>query len=88
MIAAPDSIALLAPQTISPSTMSPSASGVCMIASHVRCTCIREKPEYIDSKLADIITLDPTVPAARNAIYDTPSTWPSIMPSPKPSPNR
>ena len=53
---------------------SPSVNGVCMIASHVRWTCMREKPEYIASKLADIITLDATVPAARNAMYDTPST--------------
>ncbi len=88
MIATPDSIDLLAAQITSPSTMSPSVSGVCMIASHVRCTCIREKPEYIDSKLADIITLDATVPAARNAMYDTPSTCPTISPRPKPRPNR
>ncbi len=79
---------MLAAHTTSPSTMSPSVSGVCMIASHVLCTCIREKPEYIDSKLADIITLDATVPAARNEMYDTPSTRPTISPSPKPSPNR
>lgn len=88
MIAMPDSTALLAAQSISPSTTSPSVSGACMMASHVRCTCMRENAEYIDSKLADIITLDAVVPAARKAIYDTPCTSPTSRPSPRPSPNR
>ncbi len=68
MIATPDSTALLAAHSTSPSTTSPSVSGACMMASQVRCTCMREKAEYIDSKLADIITLEAVVPAARKAM--------------------
>ena len=88
MIARPDSTDLLAAHSSSPSTTSPSVSGAYRMASHVRCTCMRENAEYIASKLADIIVLEATVPAARKAMYDTPSTWPTSRPRPKPMPNR
>ena len=42
----------------------------------------------ITEELADIITDDDTVPAARNAIYETPSTCPTISPRPSPKPNK
>ncbi len=39
-----------------------------MIASQVRCTCMREKAEYIASKVALFMVLEHTTPAARNAM--------------------
>ena len=57
-------------------------TGAFMIASQVRCTCMREKLEYIASNDALIIVLEHTVPAARNAMYGMPPTSGSIAPSP------
>jgi hypothetical protein len=50
-IAAVDSTAFDAAQIHSANTTSSSEIGALMIASHVRCTCIRENAEYIASKL-------------------------------------
>ena len=46
-------VALLAAQKISPSSRSSTASGVCRIASHVFCTCMREKAPHSDSNFAE-----------------------------------
>ena len=55
--------------TAQASTVDPSSSvtGALSMASHVFCTCMREKPEYIASKDAVFIVLEHTVPAARKA---------------------
>ena len=45
-----------------------------MIASHVRCTCIRENAEYIASKLDVNIALWHTMPVPMNAMYFMPPT--------------
>ena len=55
--AIPDNRLLLAAQKISDSTMSSSVMGVLRIASQVRCSCIRAKPEYSASKLALFMVL-------------------------------
>jgi hypothetical protein len=55
--ARPDSRLLLAAQTISENTMSSSVMGVLSIASQVRCSCMRAKPEYSASKLALFMVL-------------------------------
>ncbi len=73
---------LLAAHTHSATSTSSSVIGAFMIASHVFCTCMREKPEYIASKEAAIIVLEQTVPAARNAMYEVPKTSGSMRPSP------
>ncbi|OIQ75709.1 hypothetical protein GALL_426230 [mine drainage metagenome] len=65
-MATPLSIALLAAQVSSPSSTSSSDVGVTRMASHVFCTCMREKAEYSASKLAAIITLMQMAPDARN----------------------
>ena len=74
--------ALLAAQTISPATMSSSVSGALMIASQVFCTCMREKPEYIDSNDAVNMVAVHSWPAAKNAMYVMPSTDGSSAPRP------
>ena len=66
--AIPDNRLLLAAHTASPMSTSSSVTGAFMIASHVRCTCMRENPEYIASNEALIIVLEHTIPAARNAM--------------------
>ena len=45
-----------------------------MIASHVFCMCIREKAEYIASKLDVNIALWQTMPVPMNAMYFIPPT--------------
>jgi hypothetical protein len=64
---------------------SSSAIGALMIASQVRCTCIRENAEYMPSKLDVNIALWHTMPVPMNATYDMPSTSPIIDPIPYPS---
>ena len=56
-----------------------------MIASQVRCTCIREKAEYIASKLDVNIALWHTIPVPRKAMYFMPPTSGTNAPIPKPS---
>src|SRR5437762_10058602 len=79
---APESHALLAAQTISPATTSSMVSGAYRIASQVFCPCMREKPENIDSKEAVNIVAEQSVPAAKKAMYDIPSTEGNSAPSP------
>src|SRR6266702_173592 len=81
-IAAPESTLFDAAQASSASTTSSRSTGAFMIASQVRCTCMREKAEYIASKVALFMVLEHTTPAARNAMEDTPPTCGSIEPSP------
>jgi hypothetical protein len=50
-MAAVETTAFDAAQTHSANTTSSSDSGALMIASQVRCMCMREKAEYIASKL-------------------------------------
>src|SRR5687767_7131228 len=85
--ALPDRKALLAAQTASPVNTSSSVTGAFMMASQVRCTCMREKPEYIASNDALVMMLEHTVPAARKAMYDVPKTSGSMRPSPYPKPS-
>ena len=61
-------IAFDAAQTHSASITSSSEIGALMIASHVRCTCMRENAEYIASKLDVNIALWQTIPVPRNAM--------------------
>ncbi len=44
-------------QVSSPSITSSSVIGAFMIASQVRCTCMREKPEYSTSNVAAFMVL-------------------------------
>ncbi len=53
-----------------------------MIASHVRCTCIRENAEYIASKLDVNIALWQTMPVPMNAMYFIPPTSGTKAPIP------
>ena len=53
-----------------------------MIASHVRCTCMRENAEYMPSKLAVNIALWQTMPVPMNAMYVMPPTSPINAPMP------
>ncbi len=67
-IATPESTLLEAAQASSASTTSSRSTGAFMMASQVRCTCMREKAEYMDSNVALFIVLEHTTPAARNAM--------------------
>ena len=63
-IAVVDTTAFDAAQIHSANTTSSSDSGALMIASQVRCMCIRENAEYIASKLDVNIALWQTMPGA------------------------
>src|ERR1700704_3136778 len=67
-MATPERKLLLVAQASSASTTSSSSTGAFMMASQVRCTCMREKAEYMDSNVALFIVLEHTIPAARNAM--------------------
>ncbi len=67
-IAVPDSVALAAAHSSSPAITSSSVTGAFMIASQVRCTCMREKAEYSASNEAAFMVEAHTVPAARKAM--------------------
>ncbi len=81
-IAAVDTTAFDAVQIHSASITSSSDSGALMIASHVRCTCIRENAEYIASKLDVNIALWHTMPVPMNAMYFMPPTSGTNAPMP------
>jgi hypothetical protein len=53
-----------------------------LIASHVRCTCIRENAEYIASKLDVNIALWQTIPVPMKAMYFMPPTSGTKAPMP------
>ena len=53
-----------------------------MIASHVRCMCIRENAEYIASKLDVNIALWHTIPVPMKAMYFIPPTSGTNAPMP------
>src|SRR6185369_9848071 len=84
-MAAVDVTAFDAAQIHSANITSSSEMGALMIASQVRCTCIRENAEYIASKLEVNIALWHTMPVPRNAMYFMPSTSGTNAPMPKPS---
>src|SRR6185503_10638930 len=67
-MARPDRNALLVAHSSSASATSSRVIGAFMIASQVRCTCMREKPEYIASKVALFMVEKHTVPAAMNTM--------------------
>ena len=67
-MARPERKLLLVVHASSASTTSSSCSGAFMMASQVRCTCMREKAEYSDSKVALLAVEKHTVPAARKAM--------------------
>ena len=73
---------LVAAHTHSAMTTSSSETGALMIASHVRCTCMRENAEYMPSKLAVNIALWHTMPVPMNAMYFMPPTSPTNEPMP------
>ncbi len=73
-IAVVDTTAFDAAQIHSANTTSSSDSGALMIASHVRCMCMRENAEYIASKLDVNIALWQTMPVPMNAMYFMPPT--------------
>ena len=77
-----DITAFDAAQIHSANITSSSEIGALMIASHVRCTCIRENAEYIASKLDVNIALWHTIPVPMNAMYFMPPT--SGMKAPMP----
>src|SRR5690242_16383006 len=81
-IAVPDIVALLAAHSHSPATTSSSDSGAYINASQVFCTCMREKAEYSDSKVAAFMVEAHSVPAERNAIYGKPFTVGNMLPRP------
>ena len=64
----PAAKALVAAHAHSPASTSSSVMGALTIASHVRCTCMRENAEYIASKLAVNIALWQTMPVPMNAM--------------------
>src|SRR6185369_1758870 len=72
--ASPERNSLAVTHSNSASTTSSRATGAFMMASQVRCTCMREKPEYRVSNVALLVVEKHTVPAARKATYDTPAT--------------
>src|ERR1700730_16924187 len=74
-----------AAQIHSANTTSSSDSGALMIASHVRCTCIREKAEYIAANEEVNIALWQTMPVPMKAMYFIPPTSGMKLPSPYPS---
>ncbi len=61
-------------QIHSASMTSSSDTGALMIASHVRCTCMRENAEYIASNADVNIALWQTMPVPMNAMYFMPPT--------------
>src|SRR5438270_13683065 len=63
-----DMTALVPHQIHSATTTSSSDIGALMIASHVRCTNMRENAEYMPSKLAVNIALWHTMPVPMNAM--------------------
>ena len=71
-IAITDITLLVAAHTHSAKTTSSSETGALMIASHVRCTCIRENAEYIASKEEVNIALWQTMPVPMKAMYVMP----------------
>src|SRR5215471_4807728 len=73
-IAIVDITAFDAAQTHSANTTSSSEIGALMIASHVRCTCIRENAEYMASKLDVNIALWQTMPVPMKTMYFIPPT--------------
>ncbi len=81
-IAAVEITAFDAAQTHSANTTSSSDSGALMIASHVRCMCIRENAEYIASKLDVNIALWQTMPVPMNTMYFIPPTSGTNAPMP------
>src|SRR5512132_4144409 len=66
----------------SANTTSSSEMGALMIASHVRCTCMRENAEYIASKDDVNIALWQTMPVQINAMYFIPPTSGTNAPMP------
>jgi len=73
---------LVAAQIHSASMTSSSDSGALMIASHVRCTCMREKAEYIASNDEVNIALWQTMPVPMKAMYFIPPTSGTKLPMP------
>ena len=73
-IAVVDITAFDAAHIHSANTTSSSESGALMIASQVRCMCIRENAEYIASKLDVNIALWQTMPVPMKAMYVMPPT--------------
>src|SRR5262249_60029475 len=73
-IAATDITLLVAAQIHSARTTSSSEIGALMIASQVRCTCMRENAEYIASNDEVNIALWHTMPVPMKAMYFMPST--------------
>jgi hypothetical protein len=65
MIAATENRLFSAAHSISANTMSSSAMGAFMMLSQVFCTCMREKAEYSDSKVAASAQLTAMLPEAR-----------------------
>src|SRR6266566_4162583 len=77
---------LLVPAHIhSANSTSSSDSGALMIASHVRCMCMRENAEYIASNDAVNIALWHTMPVPINAMYFMPPISGMKLPMPYPS---
>ncbi len=73
---------LVAAQIHSASTTSSSESGALMIASQVRCTCMRENAEYIASNDEVNIALWQTMPVPMKAMYFMPPTSGTKLPMP------
>ena len=84
-IASTEITLLVAAQTHSANTTSSSDIGALMIASQVRCTCMRENAEYIASKEEVNMALWHTMPVPMNAMYFMPPTSGTNAPIPYPS---
>src|ERR1700687_5225820 len=84
-IAITDMTLLLAAHIHSAKRTSSSDSGALMIASHVRCMCMRENAEYIASNDAVNIALWQTIPVPMNAMYFMPPISGMKLPMPYPS---
>ncbi len=67
-IAVVDITDFVAAHSHSAMTTSSSEMGALMMPSHVRCTCMREKAEYMPSKLAVNIALWHTMPVPMNSM--------------------
>src|ERR1700675_178166 len=84
-IAITDMTLLLEAHIHSAKRTSSSDSGALMIASHVRCMCMRENAEYIASNDAVNIALWHTMPVPMNAMYFIPPISGMKLPIPYPS---
>ena len=84
-IASTDITLLDAAQIHSANRTSSSDSGALMIASQVRCTCMRENAEYMPSKEAVNIALWQTMPVPMKAMYFMPPISGMNAPMPYPS---